>query len=138
MNQLNDRSVSFAQFLRQRRMALRLRQAQIAAELHVEPETVGHWEGGRRRMELNRVPRLAAILRLNQKDLCRLALFEWHPLLYATLFGADRPQPPRCLEASRRDAGSGRDLLPPGAVGGRLLEAGVIVCHGLGQAEELA
>ena len=104
MNELNDRSVPFYQILRQRRMELRLRQAEIAAELRVEPETIGHWESGRRRMELNKVPRLAAILKLNAKDLCRLALSEWHPRLHDALFGADQPQTSPCLEESRHDA----------------------------------
>jgi transcriptional regulator with XRE-family HTH domain len=138
MNELNDKSVSFSQFLRQRRTELRLKQAQIAAELHVEPETVGHWEGGRRRMELDKLPRLAAILQLHAKDLCRLALSEWHPRLYFTLFGTDPPRPPRCLEASRQDAESGRNLLPAGAANGVPFETGVIVGHGLGEAKELA
>ena len=53
-------------------------------------------------MELDKLPRLAAILQLNPKDLCRLALFEWHPRLYATLFGAERPQ---CLETGPAQAG---------------------------------
>jgi hypothetical protein len=41
------------------------------------------------------VPRLAAFLHLNAEDVCRLALFESHPRLYATLFGPERPTEPR-------------------------------------------
>ncbi len=138
MNETNNRSVSFAEFLRQRRTALRLRQAEIAAELRVEPETVGHWESGRRRMELDKIPRLAAILQVEGKDLCRRALAEWHPRFHDTLFGADQPQTPLCLEESRQDTGSGRNLLPAGAANGGPLEAGVIVRDSLGEPKELA
>lgn len=134
MNELEDRSMSLSAFLRQRRTALRLKQAEIAAALRVEPESVGHWESGRRRMELDKVPRLAAILQLNQKDLCRLALFEWHPRVYATLFGAERPRTPQSSE-TRAGGSSGRNALP--APGG-LLETSVIVGHGLGESKELA
>jgi transcriptional regulator with XRE-family HTH domain len=136
MNQPNDGSVS--QFIRQRRIALRLKQAAIAAELRVEPETVGHWENGRRRMELDKVPRVAAILQLNKKDLCRMALFEWHPRLYATLFGTEPPRQPRCLETFRPNDESGRDAITSGDTGSGPLEVGVIVCHGLREAEKLA
>jgi len=138
MNEQNNRSVPFAQFLRQRRTALRLRQAEIAAQLRVEPETVAHWENGRRRMELDKIPRMAAILQLDAKDLCRRALAEWHPRFHDTLFGANQPQTPPCLEESRQDAGSDRNLLPPGAPDSHPLEASVIVANGLGERKELA
>lgn len=139
MNELiNERSLSFSQFLRQRRTALRLKQAEIAAELRVEPETVGHWESGRRRMELDKIPRLAVILRLDGKDLCRRALSEWHPRFHDTLFGADQLQTSPCLEESRQNAGSGRNPLPAGTADSGLLEAGVIVGHSLGEAKEFA
>jgi transcriptional regulator with XRE-family HTH domain len=136
MNQPNDGSVS--QLIRQRRVALRLKQSAIAAELRVEPESVGHWESGRRRMELDKLPRLAAILQLNKKDLCRLALSEWHPRLYATLFGTEPPRPPRCLETFRQNEESGRDAIASGIADSCPLEVGVIVGHGLREAEKLA
>jgi transcriptional regulator with XRE-family HTH domain len=138
MNEQNNRSVPFAQFLRQRRTALRLRQAEIAAALRVEPETVGHWESGRRRMELDRIPRVAAILHLDTKDLCRRALSEWHPRFHDALFGTGQPQTPPSLEEPRQETGSGRNLLPAGPPEGHPLEAVVIVGNGLSQAEELA
>ena len=138
MNETNNRSVSFAEFLHQRRTALRLRQAEIAAELRVEPETVGHWESGRRRMGLDKIPRMAAVLQVEGKDLCRRALAEWHPRFHDTLFGADRPQTPPCLEESRHNACSGRDLLPAGATDSGPLETGVIIGNTLGQPKELA
>ena len=138
MNELNDRSVPFCQILRQRRTALRLRQTEIAAELRVSDEIISHWENGRRRMELDKIPRLAAILQLDATDLCRRALSEWHPRFHDALFGVDQAQTAPCLGAPQENAGSSRDLLPPGAAGGHPLESGVIVANGLSQAEELA
>jgi transcriptional regulator with XRE-family HTH domain len=112
MNELNDRSVPFSQVIRQRRTALRLKQAEIAAALRVEPESIAHWERGRRRIELNKIPRLAAVLQLNAKDLCIFALFEWHASFYATLFGTDRPQRPRCLDPTTTTDHAGIRPLP--------------------------
>ena len=73
--------------LRQRRRALSLRQSELAEALHVSPECVTQWECGRRRMELSKLPRIAAVLHLNPQQLCARALAEFHPLFYATLFG---------------------------------------------------
>jgi DNA-binding XRE family transcriptional regulator len=75
--------------LRRRREELFLFQTQVAEVLHVSPECVGLWECGRRRMELGKLPRIAAALQLNAKELCAKALAEFHPLLYAALFGQD-------------------------------------------------
>jgi|SRR4051812_31437440 transcriptional regulator with XRE-family HTH domain len=73
--------------LRRRRQELSLIQAQIAEALHVTPECIGQWECGRRRMELSKIPRIAEALQLDAKALCVKALEEFHPLVYATLFG---------------------------------------------------
>ena len=73
--------------LRRRREELSLFQAQIAEALHVTPECIGQWECGRRRMELSKLPRIAAVLQIDAKDLCAKALAEFHPLFYHTLFG---------------------------------------------------
>ena len=75
--------------LRRRREELSLYQAQIAETLHVTPECVGQWECGRRRMELSKLPRIAAALQLDARQLCAQALAEFHPLVYAALFGHD-------------------------------------------------
>ena len=72
--------------LRRRREELALFQSQIAEALHVTPECIGLWESGRRRMELCKIPRIAAALQLDARELCAIALAEFHPLLYATLF----------------------------------------------------
>ena len=72
--------------LRQRRRALSLRQSELAEALHVSPECITQWECGRRRMELSKLPRIAAALHMNPRQLCAKALAEFHPLFYATLF----------------------------------------------------
>jgi transcriptional regulator with XRE-family HTH domain len=135
MKNVNTRNVPFSDFIRQRRLELRLKQADIAAELHVTEEAVGHWESGRRRPELNKVPRLASVLKVQPQALCRKSLDEWYPAFYDGLF-SDRPQPMRYLEAADRD--SGRKLLAPGTPDRSALEADVIVGDGLGEREQLA
>jgi len=75
--------------LRRRRQELSLFQSQIAEALHVTPECVGQWESGHRRMELSKLPRIAQALQMDAKELCVKALAEFHPLVYATLFGKD-------------------------------------------------
>ena len=138
MNESNDRSVSFSQLLRQRRLALRIRQSEIADALHVSAEIVSHWEAGRRRPQLNKIPPLAGILRLDVKDVCRVALFEWHPRFHAALFGTARPAPPHCIDAARQETGSSRNLLPAGSAASQVLKPGVIVGEDLGQPKQLA
>lgn len=73
--------------LRRRRKELSLIQAEIAEALHVTPECIVLWECGRRRMELSKLPRLAAALQIDPKELCAKALAEFHPSVYAVLFG---------------------------------------------------
>jgi transcriptional regulator with XRE-family HTH domain len=73
--------------LRRRRQELKLVQADVAEALHVSPECVTLWEAGRRHMELAKLPRLAAVLQLDAKELCAKALAEFHPIFYKTLFG---------------------------------------------------
>ena len=75
--------------LRRRRVELSLLQTQVAEILHVSPECITQWESGRRRMELSKLPRIAAALQLDAKELCAQALAEFHPLVYAALFGHD-------------------------------------------------
>src|SRR4051794_40497893 len=100
MNQINNGSLSFSQVIRRRRVGLGLTQVDVATGLNIEPESVSLWENDRRHMELDKLPRLAIILKVNAADLCRLALFQWHPLLYCALFGPEPPQPPRYLNQS--------------------------------------
>ena len=62
--------------LRRRREELKLLQSDVAEALHVRPECVGLWEAGRRRMELCKIPRLAAVLQIDPQQLCAKALAE--------------------------------------------------------------
>jgi len=86
-------SVPLHVMLRRRREELSLFQTQIAEALHVTPECVGQWESGHRRMELSKLPRIAQALQMDAKELCVKALAEFHPLVYATLFGKDTTPP---------------------------------------------
>lgn len=72
--------------LRQRRQILHLRQGQIAEALGVTVESIRLWERADRRLELSRLPRVAAILQLDAERLCRQALAEYYPALHAILF----------------------------------------------------
>ena len=73
--------------LRNRRKELSLFQVQIAELLHVTPECIAQWERGRRRMELSKLPRIAAALQIDARELCVKALAEFYPLVFAVLFG---------------------------------------------------
>ena len=94
MNPSNGNNLCLTRVLKERRHLLHLNLLQIADRMRVTPESVGHWERGSRRMELNRVPRLASILQLDEQYLCRLALAEFHPAMYACLFGPEQPAEP--------------------------------------------
>jgi transcriptional regulator with XRE-family HTH domain len=93
----NDHPLPLADLIKQRRISLGFTQQQIADALEVVPESVGYWERRRRRVELDRIPSLAAILELNQHDLSRLALYEHSPRLHAALYGTEPPPHPRHL-----------------------------------------
>jgi len=98
MNECNNNALPLSELIKQRRTTLGLTQQSIADTLQVTPESIGLWERQKRRIDLNRVPRLAAVLELDQQDVCRLALFEHYPRLHDALFGAERPPRPRHLE----------------------------------------
>ena len=115
MNNLSNRSVSFSEWIRQRRLELQLKQSDLAAELHVTDEAVGHWESGRRRPELNKIPRLAAVLQEqrgeepDQRRLARAVPAQDGDALAAGDRERDalerRPAPPPC-EATRAPCGA--------------------------------
>ena len=94
MTDLNPPTTATAEplhiLLRRRRKELSLIQSDIAEALHVTPECVVLWECGRRRMELSKLPRLAAALQIDPKELCAKALAEFHPAVYNALFGNRR------------------------------------------------
>ena len=79
--------------MQRRRAELALKQAEIAEALHVTPESIGLWERGARRISLDKLPRLAQVLRVDPKGLCLTALAEFHPCFHAALFGPTSPDP---------------------------------------------
>lgn len=86
--------------LRRRREELNLRQADVAESLNVTPEAVTLWEGGHRRMELSKIPRLAQALQIDPKELCIKALKEYHPAFFQTLFGPRTAAPASVIPAA--------------------------------------
>jgi len=91
---LHDRS--FGSVIRQRRIELGLTQANVALELAIRNiNFVDMIETGKRSCPLDHVPRLANVLRLDQLDLCMLALHEEYPRFYAGIFGDGKPPRPR-------------------------------------------
>ena len=79
--------------LRRRRQELHMIQAEVAERLDVTPEAVTLWEGGHRRMELSKIPRLARALQIDPKELCIKALQEYHPAFFQALFGPRTAEP---------------------------------------------
>ena len=93
MQEIERNTPRFHEVIKTRRQDLNLTQLQVAQGVGVQsPEFIGmlekgaHIPGGRR-LDLNKVPRLADTLQLNRKDLVRLALFEVAPVAAITLFG---------------------------------------------------
>jgi transcriptional regulator with XRE-family HTH domain len=86
----------FQQRIRERREELKdsegLTQTKIASAIGIaSPEFITMLEKGRRNLDLNKVPMLADVLKIDRKDLCKLALYEAAPSLYAELFDTLSP-----------------------------------------------
>lgn len=75
----------FSRFLRRRRQELAKTQAEIAAACGLTEMSITLVEGGRRRLALERVPRLAEALQVPPAELCLLALRSQYPQLTAAL-----------------------------------------------------
>ncbi len=82
---------SFRGFVRRRRKALGMTQAELAQACGLTEISITLVEGGRRHLGLERVPRLAAVLDVDAAELCRLALADQLPTLAGALDG--RPAP---------------------------------------------
>ena len=78
-------TTDFTRFLRQRRQELAKTQAQIAQACGLSEMSITLVEGGRRRLALERVPRLAQVLQVDPTELCLLALRCRYPELTAAL-----------------------------------------------------
>ena len=88
MNSSSNPKLPLCLEMRRRRQALNLLQADVAERLHVSPECITLWEGGLRRMELAKLPRIAAVLKMDARELCTKALAEFYPNVYEAIFGA--------------------------------------------------
>lgn len=87
LNAFNN-SERFMHVIRNRREELGLSRADVARAMGIKSsEFIGMIENGIRNLELNKVPRLADVLKIDPTDLCRLALFESAPLMAMSLFG---------------------------------------------------
>ena len=84
--------VPFRHIIAARRQALELTQAQVADAIGItSAEFIGLLEKDLRRIDLNKVPRLADALSLSPSDLTKIALSEQFPLAYEAVFGAEIP-----------------------------------------------
>lgn len=75
-------------FIRHRREELRLTHQQLADLIQVSPGFVSLVESGHRRLDLDRIPRLADALETDRTYLCWMAVSERSPAIVQELFGA--------------------------------------------------
>ena len=102
------------ELIRIRRGELGLTQRALGKSVGVSGEFVCIIESGQRRLHLDRVPALASALACDRKELCKIALREYAPALYAELFAATVPIEQGSLsEYLEFQAGSGTFVLDP-------------------------
>lgn len=82
----------FNRTIRRRREELGKTQLQVAEAVGVTSDCITLVEGGRRRLDLDRIPRLADALEMDRKDLCRQALLARSPQFYSELFSGELVQ----------------------------------------------
>jgi transcriptional regulator with XRE-family HTH domain len=87
----NMTTTTLRDFIRRRRGALHLSQKALGKLIGVTGELICFVEAGQRRLNLDRMPDLASALGCDRKELCRRALQEAAPSLYAELFAAAVP-----------------------------------------------
>jgi DNA-binding XRE family transcriptional regulator len=71
---MNPSIVPLRVLIRQRRKELGLSQSRLAEDLSVTSKCITSWESGCCRMELGKLPRLAAVLQLDLWELCQKRL----------------------------------------------------------------
>ena len=86
-----DTALPLREVIRRRRSDLHLSQKALGQLIGVTGELICFVEAGQRRLNLDRMPDLASALGCDPKKLCRLALQEAAPALYAELFAAAVP-----------------------------------------------
>ena len=79
------------EMIRRRRRDLHLSQRTLGQLIGVTGELICFVEAGQRRLNLDRMPDLASALGCDRKELCRRALREAAPALFAELFAAAVP-----------------------------------------------
>jgi transcriptional regulator with XRE-family HTH domain len=86
-------------FIRQRRLQLGLTQKEVAQMIGVTADFISLLESGERRLDLDRIPRLADALDAERFDLCASALRDRCPRLFAEIFSVESvaapPEPPQ-------------------------------------------
>jgi transcriptional regulator with XRE-family HTH domain len=82
-------TTEFSRFLRRRRNELAKTQAAIARACGLTEISITLIEAGRRRLDLERVPRLAEALEVPPNELCLLALRCRYPQLTEALLGRE-------------------------------------------------
>ena len=98
MNEQINPKLPLRTVIRVRRLELSLTQADVAEALRTEPEAVGNWERGVRRIDLDKLPRLARTLNLDERQLCRLWIAEFHAGVYRSMFPDDEVSPLHALD----------------------------------------
>jgi transcriptional regulator with XRE-family HTH domain len=77
-----------ASVLHVRRTELQLTQKEVAVALDIKTsEFVSMVESGHRNLDLNKIPRLAAVLKVDVQELCQIALLEAAPQFAVALLG---------------------------------------------------
>jgi transcriptional regulator with XRE-family HTH domain len=110
----NTTATTLRELIRLRRSELGLSQRALGKSLGVTGELICYVEGGQRHLHLNRIPSLASTLVCDRKELCRLALREFAPVLYAELFAAAVPVEAGSLSKyGEFQAGSGTFVIDP-------------------------
>jgi transcriptional regulator with XRE-family HTH domain len=86
-----DTALPLREVIRRRRSDLHLSQKALGQLIGVTGELICFVEAGQRRLNLDRMPDLASALGCDRKELCRRALREAAPALFAELFAAAVP-----------------------------------------------
>jgi transcriptional regulator with XRE-family HTH domain len=108
-----DMTAPLREVIRRRRSDLGLSQRALGKLIGVTGELICFVEAGQRRLHLDRMPDLAAALVCDRKEICRLALQESAPALFAELFAAVTLEPGSLSEYLEFKAGSGTVVLDP-------------------------
>src|SRR3954454_2802765 len=98
MNEPINPKLPLRTVIRVRRLELTLTQADVAEALRTEPEAVGNWERGVRRIDLDKLPRLARTLNLDERQLCRLWIGGVHARGDSSMFPDDEVSPLHALD----------------------------------------